>query len=96
MEYSSWSEEYEPDAKNIAANVTYEEFKAMGNDTAYSAADIVNYLRFYGIYYPTYENDMELIRSTFNPCESSLCLVNPYVKFILTIVPIWQQTSTVT
>lgn len=42
----------------------------MGNDQAFSAADIVNYLRFFGIYYPTYENDMDLIRSTFNPCES--------------------------
>ena len=61
------SEEYEPDAKNLAANVTYEEFALMGTDLAFSAADIVNYLRFFGIYYPTYVDDMDLIRSTFNP-----------------------------
>jgi len=41
----------------------------MGTDLAFSAADIANYLRFFGIYYPTYVDDMDLIRSTFNPCE---------------------------
>jgi hypothetical protein len=61
------SEEYEPDAKNLAANVTYEEFAVM--DEGFSAKDITLYLRYFGIYYPTYENDMDLIRSTFNPCE---------------------------
>jgi len=38
-------------------------------------SDIVNFLRFFGVYYPTYENDMDLIRSTFNPCKFKMCVI---------------------
>ena len=66
------SEEYEPDAKLLAANVTYDEFKAMWTeDEVGGVSDIVNFLRFFGVYYPKYENDMDLIRFTFNPCKFS-------------------------
>ena len=57
------SEENEPDAKYLSANVTYEEYAAMESDRELS------FLRYYGIYYPTYVDDMDLIRSTFNPCK---------------------------
>jgi hypothetical protein len=67
------SEEYEPDAKLLAANVTYDKFKSMWTeDEVGSVSDIVNFLRFFGVYYPTYENDMDLIRSTFNPCKFNM------------------------
>jgi hypothetical protein len=67
------SEEYEPDAKLLSARMTYDDFKAASENGNWGVDNIVNYLRFFGIYYPTYENDMDLIRSTFNPCEWKTC-----------------------
>lgn len=62
------SEEYEPDARLLTLD--YELFKnASVVDGNWNVDNILNFLRYYGIYYPTYENDMDLIRSVFNPCE---------------------------
>ncbi len=74
------SEEYEPDARLLSANMTYEKFKAESIENSnWNVDNIVNFMRFFGIYYPTYENDMDLIRSTINPCESDLNTTNVFV-----------------